>query len=161
MCLSWKRSPDWSRHKPPVVRVGWGGRRRYRRAVVPTTVERFVTVVTRSTSAVTMTVALAGSPDAYVVCSPALCGTPQNVGLFSTLPEPSGSCFFSLFRVAVSCRISTVSFYAVVGCMRHMLLSWATRPVRLRTMSLNSRFVTRVSLPIHHAASHVATAFGC
>jgi len=107
-----------------------------------------------------MTVALAGSPYAYVVSSPALCGTPQNVGLFSTLPVPSESCLFSLFRVAVSCRISTVSVYAVVGFMQHMLLSWATWPVRLRTMSLNSRFVTRVSLPIHHAASHVALRLG-
>ena len=110
MCLSWKRSPDWSRHKPLVVRAGWGGERRYRRAVVPTTVERFVTVVTLSTSPVTMTVALTGFPDAYVVCLQALCGTPQNMGLFNTLPVLSGSCLSSLFRLAVCCRISMVFF---------------------------------------------------
>ena len=47
------------------------------------------------------------------------------------------------------------------GMLQHMLLSWATPPVRLRTMSLSSRCVTRLSLPIHHTACHVATASGC
>jgi len=78
--LSWKRSPDWFSYKPPVLREDWVGERRYRRAVFPTTDARFVTVVTRSTPAVTMTVAFPGFPDAYVMCLQALCGTPQNRG---------------------------------------------------------------------------------
>jgi len=66
--------------------------------------------VTRFTSPVTMTVALTGFPDSYVVCLQALCGTPQNMGLFDTLPVLSGSCLSSLFRLAVCCRISMVFF---------------------------------------------------
>jgi len=109
VCFSWKRS-DWSRHKQPVVRAGRSGERRYRRAVVPTTVERFVNVVTVGTSPVPMTVTLTGIPDAYFVCLQALCGTPRTMGLFNTSPVLSGSWLSSLFRLAVCCRISMVLF---------------------------------------------------